>query len=188
MSRKSNQTEKSAKSQTSTKDRSHLKLQNDQTGPIPSPRNLNKTGSSFQSAASLVKSIKNNSTRNKAPLPPIQAAGINHDHRSNDLDDDQQDWQIVDESSLPLKLFDGKKQSLSELSEESMSYLWLRRIKELFLHMADGKDEQDNDPFVLFDMNLAKTDLINTCDRYIENERIAVTNKVIFSFFHSLSY
>ena len=84
----------------------------------------------------------------------------------------------MDQAFLPLKLFDGKKQSLRELSEETMSYLWLRRIKEIFLRMADGKDYQDFDRFVEFDMDLARTDLMNTCDRYIENERLALSKKV----------
>jgi hypothetical protein len=46
--------------------------------------------------------------------------------------------------------------------------------------MGDGEDEEEDDPFVEFDMNLAKMDLTNTCDRYIENERLALAKKVIF--------
>ncbi|CAF4091354.1 unnamed protein product [Rotaria magnacalcarata] len=88
-----------------------------------------------------------------------------------------QDDEITDESCLPLKLFAGNKESLSELHEEFMTYLWLRRIKEIFLHMGDGKNEQDDDPFVQFDMNLAKTDLANICDRYIKNDRLALAEK-----------
>lgn len=175
MSRKSSQTEKS---QTSTNSRVNPKSQNDETKPTPSPRNLKKISSSSQSAATLIKSMQNNRLTNKAPLAPIPSGKINDDDEYNDLENDQQDWELADESSLPLKLFDGKKQSVAELSEQSMSYVWFRRIKEIFLHMADGKDDQDNDPFVVFDMNLAKADLINTCDRYIENERIALTEKV----------
>ncbi len=80
---------------------------------------------------------------------------------------------------MPLKLFDGKKQSLNELNAQSMDYIWQRRIKEIFLRMNIGRDDKD-DSFVEFDMNLAKTDLANTCDRYMENERITLTKQVCF--------
>ncbi len=43
--------------------------------------------------------------------------------------------------------------------------------------MADGKDAEKDDPFVEFDMNVAKTDLTNTCDRYIKSERLALKKK-----------
>ncbi|CAF1343170.1 unnamed protein product [Adineta steineri] len=111
----------------------------------------------------------------KEALPPIPPSRANPDNDYDGIDDNVHDFNTIDEDSLPLKLFDGKKQSLDELSEESMSYLWFRRIKEIFLHMDYTKDNQADDPFIEFDMDLARVDLINACDRYIENERIIIT-------------
>ncbi|CAF1307133.1 unnamed protein product [Adineta ricciae] len=113
----------------------------------------------------------------KEVIPPIPPSRTNLDNNYDDINGNTAYLDTADEDSLPLKLFDGKKQSLSELSEEFMSYLWFRRIKEIFLHMDSGRDGQDEDPFIEFDMNLARIDLMNACDRYIENERIIVTKK-----------
>ncbi|CAF4703057.1 unnamed protein product [Rotaria sp. Silwood1] len=129
------------------------------------------------SATISIPKLKGGRLGNKEKIPPIPSGRSHLDDDDGNVDDNEQDFELIDEGSLPLKLFAGKKQSLTELSEESMSFLWLRRFKEIFLRMGDGKDEQVDDPFVEFDMNLAKTDLANTCDRYIENERPALTKK-----------
>ncbi|UJR12748.1 hypothetical protein I4U23_016922 [Adineta vaga] len=163
MSKAYKQTGKLTKVQTTTSSRFGIKPEHDDVKPIPRPRNATNIG--LKTAASLIRNVGNNNSVHKPVIPPI-LSGSN-----------AQDSEIIDQSFLPLKLFDGKKQSLNELSEESMSYLWLRRIKEIFLRTADGKDDRDNDRFVEFDMDLAKIDLMNTCDRYIENERLALSKK-----------
>jgi len=112
-------------------------------------------------------------------LPPITPSKSRQNGEYEKVDDIKPDAEVIEANSLPLKLFDGKKQSLGELNAESMTYIWLRRIKEIFLHMSAGRDDED-DPFIEFDMNLAKTDMANTCDRYIENERITLTKQVCF--------
>jgi hypothetical protein len=173
MPRNHNEPEKSSKLPT----RTDGKRQNEDRKAIPRQQNSNNAGSSQQSTEKSNKSTDGH-FGNKKVIPPI---GFNRREESKDDDNNEQDFEIIDKGSLPLKLFDGKKQSLNELSEESMSYLWLRRIKEIFLHMADGKDEEEeDDPFIEFNMNLARTDLTNTCDRYIENERLALKKKVRF--------
>jgi hypothetical protein len=179
MSRKNVETRKSAKTQITTNNRVYVKPQSDEPKQIPSQQNTNSVAASFESASKVLSKLKPGSSGKKQAIPSILSAGSNRDDAYNNAYDSEQDLEIMNEGSLPLKLFDGKKQSLSELSEQSMSYLWLRRIKEIFLRMSDGNDEQDDDPFVEFDMNLAKTDLGNTCDRYIENERLTLTKKVI---------
>ncbi|CAF1393835.1 unnamed protein product [Adineta ricciae] len=163
MSQNYKQKEKSSKVLTTTSSRSDIKREQKDGKPTPLPRNTNNIG--FKTASKLITNVSNNSLSHKPVIPPI-LSGYN-----------TQDSELIDQSFLPLKLFDGKKQSLNELSEESMSYLWLRRIKEIFLRLADGKDDRDDDRFVEFDMDLAKIDLMNTCDRYIENERLALSKK-----------
>jgi hypothetical protein len=115
----------------------------------------------------------------KDPLPPITRVNSQKNDEDEKVDGKNPDAEVLEENHLPLKLFDGKKQSLDELNAESMAYIWLRRIKEIFLHMNTGRDDE-NDPFVEFNMNLAKTDMANTCDRYIENERITLMKQVCF--------
>jgi hypothetical protein len=111
----------------------------------------------------------------RLPIPPDKSQLVNDDA----CDDTTPDDEVAEQNSMPLKLFDGKKQSLDELSAESMTYIWMRRMKEIFLHMNNSKNENDEiDPFVEFDMKLAKADIDKTCDRYIENERITVMNQV----------
>ncbi|CAF4071804.1 unnamed protein product [Adineta steineri] len=138
-------------------------------------RNTNNMHMPFNTILEAHKRFKPNTLGTKEVLPPIPPSRTNLDNDYGDIDDSVQDFDTIDEDSLPLKLFDGKKQSLDELSEESMSYLWFRRIKEIFLHIDYTKDNQADDPFIEFDMDLARVDLINACDRYIENERIIVT-------------
>jgi hypothetical protein len=185
MPRKNNAVEKSSKFQTTTNNRIDVKPPNEELKKIKRQKNINNIGSVNQPATKFIKKITDGRLANKEALPPIPSARSNYHDDYNNTDNNEQDFETIDEGYLPLKLFDGKKQSLNELSEESMSYLWLRRIKEIFLHMGDGKDEQENDPFVEFDMNLARTDLVNTCDRYIENEQLALAKKVIFDDIHT---
>jgi hypothetical protein len=67
---------------------------------------------------------------------------------------------------LPTKVFKAKKTSVNDLSQAACSYLWFRRIKEIFLVMG-----KQNDAFTRFDMELARTDMIQTCEQYLESER-----------------
>jgi hypothetical protein len=115
----------------------------------------------------------------KAPLPPITQSKSQQNDEYEKVDNRKSDIEVSERNSMPLKLFDGKKQSMNELNAQSMAYIWQRRIKEIFLHMNIGRDDKD-DPFVEFDMNIAKIDMANTCDRYIENERITLTKQVCF--------
>jgi hypothetical protein len=67
---------------------------------------------------------------------------------------------------LPTKVFKAKKTSVNDLSQAACSYLWFRRIKKIFL--VWGKQ---TDPFSRFDMELARTDMIQTCEQYLDSER-----------------
>jgi hypothetical protein len=67
---------------------------------------------------------------------------------------------------LPTKVFKSKKTSVNDLDQAVCSYLWFRRIKEIFLVMG-----KQNDAFSRFDMELARTDMIQTCEQYLESER-----------------
>lgn len=89
----------------------------------------------------------------KPPLPAIKS---------------QVDTMETDDSDLvlPMKVFQAKKTSVKDLSQALCAYLWFRRIKEIFLVMG-----KQNDAFTRFDMQLARTDMIQTCDQYLENER-----------------
>ena len=137
-------------------------------------KNFKSPGSSFYN---LVKHEQNHRLPTKDPLPPIKRDNFEPDDDQSMTEYIKPNIEATEENSLPLKLFDGKKQSLNELNAASMAYIWQRRIKQIFLRMNVGRDDKD-DPFVAFDMNLAKTDMANTCDRYIENERIALTKQV----------
>ncbi|CAF2031712.1 unnamed protein product [Rotaria magnacalcarata] len=111
----------------------------------------------------------------KNPLPPIASSKSQLSDGNKKDDNNRPEIDVAEENYLPLKLFDGKKQSLDELNPESMTYIWMRRMKEIFLHMNDGRNNNDEiDPFVEFDMKLAKADITKTCDRYIENERVTL--------------
>lgn len=77
------------------------------------------------------------------------------------------------ESSLPLKIFDGTKRAITDVSEQSRSYFWLRRIKEIFLQMGTS-----DEPFIEFDMALAQTDMLTTCDVYLRNDFNKLKKKV----------
>lgn len=180
MSRKYNQVEKSPKIQTIPNGRTNVQRQNEEFEPTTWPKKIDNIASSRHVGGKWIQNSKDGRSGGQRKLPPIPPARSHRDADDDNGADNEEDFEIVDEDSLPLKLFAGKKQSLSELSEESMSYIWLRRIKEIFLRMGDSKDEQNDDPFVEFDMNLAKTDLANTCDRYIENERPPLIKKVSF--------
>ncbi|CAF1148691.1 unnamed protein product [Adineta steineri] len=154
--------------------------QNENVKQTSTIQNGNNLGMPFSTIVTDDRRFKDVARGSKDVLPPISTERLNRGNEYDNTDDSEEHFEIIDEGCLPLKLFDGKKQSLSELSDESMSYLWFRRIKEIFLRMDDGKDGQEDDPFVEFDMSLARTDLMKTCDRYIENERSAVTKKVSF--------
>lgn len=67
---------------------------------------------------------------------------------------------------LPTRVFKAKKTSVNDLSQAACSYLWFRRIKEIFLVMG-----KQNDAFSRFDMELARTDMIQACQQYLESER-----------------
>ncbi|CAF3539810.1 unnamed protein product [Adineta steineri] len=151
--------------------------QNENVKQTSTIQNGNNLGMPFSTIVTDDRRFKDVARGSKDVLPPISTERPNRGNEYDNTDDSEEHFEIIDEGCLPLKLFDGKKQSLSELSDESMSYLWFRRIKEIFLRMDDGKDGQEDDPFVEFDMSLARTDLMKTCDRYIENERSAVTKK-----------
>jgi hypothetical protein len=69
---------------------------------------------------------------------------------------------------IPLKIFDGKKVSISELNQASSSYLWLRRIKEIFL--VFGTDAE-NDPLVIHDTNYARKEMMETTEIFLENAK-----------------
>lgn len=168
MSRNLKETEKLVRTRTTISNKSNIKFQQEDVKPIPPPRRTNNNIEHVKNAVKFIQDVGNKNLSHKSVIPPI-ISGHN-----------TQDAELTDENFLPLKLFDGKKQSLNELSEESMSYLWLRRVKEIFLRMADGKDDRDDDRFVEFDLDLARVDLMNTCDRYIENERLALSKKVTF--------
>jgi hypothetical protein len=67
---------------------------------------------------------------------------------------------------LPTKVFQATKKSVNDLSQAACSHLWFRRMKEIFLVMG-----RQNDAFTHFDMDLARTDMIQTCEQYLESER-----------------
>lgn len=180
MSRKYNQAERSPKTQTNPSSRTNVQQRNEESKQTTWPKKIDNIASSKHTASKFIQNLKDGRLGAQNKIPPIPSARSHRDVDGDNVDDNGQDFEVVDEGSLPLKLFAGKKQSLSELSEESMSYIWLRRLKEIFLRMSDGKDEQNDDTFVEFDVSLAKTDLANTCDRYIENERPPLMKKVAY--------
>jgi hypothetical protein len=59
-----------------------------------------------------------------------------------------------------------KKKSVNDLSKTISYHLWFHRIKEIFLVMG-----KQNDAFSRFDMDLARKDMIQTCEQYLESER-----------------
>ena len=73
-----------------------------------------------------------------------------------------------DEFDLALRavVFRAKKTSVNDLSQGACSYLWFQRFKEIFLLLG-----KQNDAFSRFDMELARTDMIQTCEQYLESER-----------------
>ncbi|CAF0941147.1 unnamed protein product [Rotaria sordida] len=110
------------------------------------------------------------SQRAKTPLPAINkhqnikpVAVVPSKNMSSIINDS-----IHDETDLvlPTKVFQAKKTSVKDLSQALCSYLWFRRIKEIFLVMG-----KQNNAFTRFDMELARNDMIQTCEQYIESER-----------------
>lgn len=71
---------------------------------------------------------------------------------------------------LPTRVFLAKRTSVKDLSQSLCLYLWFRRIKEIFLVMG-----KQNDSFTRFDMELARNDMIQTCEQYIESQRPKIT-------------
>jgi hypothetical protein len=69
---------------------------------------------------------------------------------------------------LPLKIFDGKKASITDLTEASSSYLWLRRIKEIFLVFGTNAE---NDPLIIHDTNYARNEMIETTEIFLKNAK-----------------
>ncbi|CAF3691995.1 unnamed protein product [Rotaria sp. Silwood1] len=67
---------------------------------------------------------------------------------------------------MPTKLFDGTRTSLRDLDQAACSYLWFRRIKEIFLVIGD-----QTDAFSCSDMTLARDDMIETCEQYLANTK-----------------
>ena len=70
---------------------------------------------------------------------------------------------------LRIEIFQGEKKNIKDLSIGSCSYLWFRRIREIFLLMG-----KDRDAFTKVDMKLAREDMIETCDQYLESELVRV--------------
>ncbi|CAF4640431.1 unnamed protein product [Rotaria sp. Silwood1] len=110
------------------------------------------------------------SQRAKTPLPAINnhqntksGAAVPSKNMSSTINDS-----IRDETDLvlPTKVFQAKKSSVKDLSQALCSYLWFRRIKEIFLVMG-----KQNDAFTRFDMELARNDMIQTCEQYLESDR-----------------
>lgn len=100
------------------------------------------------------------SYQTRSPLPPITSEQDNLSTTINEPSPDETN--LV----LPTKIFQAKKSSVKDLSQALCSYLWFRRIKEIFLVMG-----KQNDAFTRFDMELARKDMIKTCEQYLENER-----------------
>ncbi|CAF1457258.1 unnamed protein product, partial [Didymodactylos carnosus] len=69
---------------------------------------------------------------------------------------------------LPLKIFDGKKASISDLNQASSSYLWLRRIKEIFLVFGTIAE---NDPLTIHDTKNAREEMMETTNIFLEAAR-----------------
>ena len=67
---------------------------------------------------------------------------------------------------LSSTLLTKKKKSLNDLSKSISYHLWFHRIKEIFLVLG-----KQNDAFTRFDMDLARKDMIQTCEQYLESER-----------------
>jgi hypothetical protein len=105
------------------------------------------------------------SKQSKTPLPPINSP---ENKQPVPLDVSTTSSSTNDEPDLvlPTKVFKAKKTSVNDLSQAACSYLWFRRIKEIFLVLG-----KQNDGFSRFDMELARTDMIQTCEQYLESER-----------------
>ncbi|CAF1053788.1 unnamed protein product [Rotaria sordida] len=99
-------------------------------------------------------------SQSKSPLPAINS--------QNKVTSNSMEMSIHDETDLvlPTKVFQATKKSVRDLSQGLCSYLWFRRIKEIFLVMG-----KQNDAFTRFDTELARNDMIQTCEQYLENER-----------------
>ena len=63
------------------------------------------------------------------------------------------------------QVFQAKKKNIQDLTEDLCTYLWFRRIREIFLVMGRVKDD-----FMQRDMELAREDMIDTCEKYLDSE------------------
>ncbi|CAF1079318.1 unnamed protein product [Didymodactylos carnosus] len=134
--------------------------------------NQRRTSSTSVSIALSSPSInKTFAGQQKSVLPSISGAQLPVPSSAFHDEDDN------DESFLPPKIFDGSKSSINDLSQASSSYIWLRRIKEIFLQMGKNKKTDDEDPFVNYDMEIARDDMLKTFKQYIENQRPDTTAK-----------
>ena len=112
------------------------------------------------------------SRQSKSPLPPIQSQQNEQSDVPIAMTTQKVNPAITALTSdevdlvLPTKIFDGNKTSVNDLSQVLCSHLWFRRIKEIFLVMG-----KENDPFTSFDMKLARADMIQTCDQYLDSKR-----------------
>ena len=111
----------------------------------------------------------------KQPTPPLPAIKSQQNEQpdtpksvvvSTDISSTVSSMSDEMDLTLPTKVFKAKKTSVNDLSQAACSYLWFRRIREIFLVMG-----KQNDAFTRFDMDLARKDMIQTCEQYLESER-----------------
>ena len=142
---------------------------------MSSRRSSLKGNSEFQRPISAALSNSFNpplSKQSKSPLPAINSQQIGQFARPTSSTISNGALKTIVSPSdevdlvLPAKVFKAKKTSVNDLSQAACSYLWFRRIKEIFLVMG-----KQNDAFSRFDMELARTDMIQTCEQYLESER-----------------
>ena len=110
-------------------------------------------------------------SQGRPPLPMI--SNQNNTSLIDVIDIGSESLPSPDEADLvlPTKVFQAKRTSVKDLSQGLCSHLWFRRIKEIFLVMGT-----QNDAFTQFDMEIARHDMIQTCDQYLENERPKVSS------------
>ena len=126
--------------------------------------------------------------QSKPPLSPITKSRNTQSNRpvSGNVSNNPSSTSlpITDETNLvlPAKVFKAKKTSVNDLSQAACTHLWFRRIKEIFLVMG-----KQNDPFTRFDMDLARTDMIQTCEQYLESERPKISSNRLVCISYILS-
>jgi len=125
----------------------------------------------LQKPASPMVSNSFNPPLSRQPKSPLPAISNQQNKQSNStmpsmISKDGPSTSDETDLALPTKVFKAKKTSINDLSQAACSYLWFRRIKEIFLVLG-----KQNDAFSRFDMELARTDMIQTCEQYLESER-----------------